>query len=624
MLSPSLRSRVNSAKNLTCHTEILRSAQNDSSLSILAVNTHKGKSIMLKDQLPGAATRLQGLDGFVHTVMQDWKVPGVALTVIKDNEVVYARGFGLRDKEQGLPVTAQTLFPIASCTKAFTTASLSMLADQGKLDWDTPVRAYMPDFKLYDPVASERVTPRDLVSHRTGLPRHDLVWYTNLTVTRRDLLQRLQYLEPTKDLRSFWQYQNLMYMVAGYLVERISGQSWEEFVREHLFQPLEMKSSNFDIVQTSRETDDYSHPYKETTDDVKEIPFYAAQAAIAPAGAIVSNITEMSNWVLMHLNRGKYRNTQVISAQQVQQLHTPQMVVPQVDHYREMPYASYAMGWSVKPYRGYPMIVHSGGIDGFRSLTTLFPTEHAGIVVLSNLGSLNIPEILTYRVFELLAGLDETPWSERFMQEHRALKRGEQEGKEQSKTRRIEGTSPSHPLEAYTGEFEHPGYGILSVTLKDGELRGVFNEIDFPLRHYHYDIFELVLERFEEVMKVSFLTNVQGDIDRLIAPFEPTGNDIVFKRVPNRQMQERAFLEQFVGVYTLMDLQFVVSFKGEHTLSVSLPGQPDSELIPYKGTQFLVKGQSGVSVEFQRDAAGTVTEAVATLPYGVFHAVKQG
>ena len=556
--------------------------------------------------------------------MQDWKVPGVGLAVIKDNEVVYARGFGLRDKEQGLPVTPQTLFPIASCTKAFTTASMSILADQGKLDWDTPVRAYMPDFKLYDAVASERVTPRDLVSHRTGLPRHDLVWYNNLTATRRDLFERLRYLEPTRDLRSFWQYQNLMYMAAGYLVETISGQPWEEFVREHLFQPLEMTSSNFDIIQTTREADDYSHPYKDETDGAKEMPFYAAQAAIAPAGAIVSNITEMGHWVLMHLNQGKYQDRQLLSAQQVQQLHTPQMVMPQVSHYRETPYASYAMGWFVEPYRGYPMIYHGGSIDGFRSLTSLFPDERIGIVALSNMNQLDIPEILTYRVFELLVGLDETPWSERFMQEYRTLKQGVQEGKEQSKTKRIEGTSPSHLLAAYTGDFEHPGYGTLSVTLDNGELRGMFNEISFPLRHYHYDIFELALERWDIAYKVSFLTNMQGDIDTFIAPLEPTGNDIVFKRAPSRQMLNRAFLEQFVGVYTLMEMHIAVSFKGEHTLSVSLPGQPDSELVPYKETEFLVKGLSGVSIEFQRDASGTVTELVATLPDGVFHAARQG
>ena len=578
---------------------------------------------MTEHQLPDATKQLRGFDDFVHAVMQDWRIRGLAITVMKENEIIYAQGFGQRDEARDLPVTSQTLFPIASCTKAFTTAAMSILADQGKLDWDTPVRAYIPSFKLHDPFATERVTPRDLVSHRTGLPRHDLVWYNDTTATRRDLFERLQYLEPTKDLRSFWQYQNLMYMAAGFLVETLSRQTWEEFVRQNIFRPLEMKSSNCDIVQTSREASDYSHPYKEVQDEVKEIPFYGAQAAIGPAGAIVSNITELSNWVLMHLNQGKYKDTQIISEQQVQQMHTPQMIIPQVNQYPEMPYASYAMGWVVEPYRGYPMIHHSGGIDGFRSLTTLFPRERIGIVVLSNMGQLNIPEILIYRVFERLLELDETSWSERFMKEHLSFKEAEKKGKKQSETKRIAGTGPSHPLEAYTGDFEHPGYGVLSVTLNEGELQGVFNNMAFPIQHYHYDIFELVLERWEEEMKASFLTNVKGDIDTLIAPFEPTGNDIVFKRVPSKEMRNRPFLEQFVGVYEFLEMQIVVSLKGEHTLSASFPGQPDYELEPYKGTEFLPKGRSGVSIEFQRNASGAVTGVAATLPYGVFHASKK-
>jgi CubicO group peptidase (beta-lactamase class C family) len=571
-----------------------------------------------------ATTRLQGLDDFVHTVMHDWRVPGLAIAVVKGSNIIYAQDFGQRDVAQNLPVTPQTLFPIASCTKAFTTEAMAMLVDQGKLDWDTPVRAYIPSFKLYDAVATGRVTPRDLVSHRTGLPRHDMAWYNNTTVTRRELFERLQYLEPTKDLRSFWQYQNLMYMAAGYLVEILSEQSWEAFVQQHIFQPLEMERSNFDIMQTAREAGDYSHPYREIGDEVKEIPFYAAQAAIAPAGAIVSTIMEMSHWVSMHLNRGTYKETRIISEQQVQQLHAPQMVMPQISQYPEIPFSSYAMGWVVEPYRGFPMIDHSGGIDGFRSLTTLFPTEQIGIVVLSNMGHLNIPEILTYHIFERLAGLSETPWSERFMKEHLATKEAEQKGQQQSAAKRVTGTAPSHPLEAYTGDFGHPGYGLFSVTLNDGELRGTFNDMVLPLRHYHYDIFELELERMEEVLKVSFLTNVKGDIDTLIIPFEPTGHDIVFKRVPNRQMQDRAFLEQFVGVYEFMDMQVVVAFKGEHTLSASLLGQPDYELESYRGSEFLARGVSGVSIEFQRDASGGVTGAAITLPYGVFDASKKG
>jgi hypothetical protein len=207
------------------------------------------------------------------------------------------------------------------------------------------------------------------------------------------------------------------------------------------------------------------------------------------------------------------------------------------------------------------MVCHSGGIDGFRSLTTLFPREEIGMVVLSNMGQFNIPEMLTYHIVERLLNLDETSWSERFMKEHLSSKEAEQEGKAQSAAKRIVGAGPSHPLESYNGDFEHPGYGMLSVTLAEGQLQGTFNGITIPIRHYHYDIFDVVWEIGNEELKASFLTNVKGDVDTLMVPFEPTGNDIVFKRVPDKRMRERAFLEQFVGVYEFLEMPFVVFLK---------------------------------------------------------------
>jgi hypothetical protein len=190
--------------------------------------------------------------------------------------------------------------------------------------------------------------------------------------------------------------------------------------------------------------------------------------------------------------------------------------------------------------------------------------------------------------------------------------------------KRVVGTRPSHPLQAYTGDFEHPGYGILSVTLEGDQLRGTFNGIPISIRHYHYDIFEFVWEIWGEDLKASFLSNIRGGIDTLVVPFEPTGNDIIFKRVPGKGMRERAFLEQFVGVYEFLEMPFEVFFKDEHTLSLSVPGQPDYELTPYKENEFLAKGRSGVSFEFQRDASGVVTGVAATMPDGVFRALKKG
>ncbi len=568
-----------------------------------------------------AAARLQGFDDFVQAIMQEWKVQGLGIAIVKDDEVLLARGFGLRDVDSKLEVTARTLFPIASCTKAFTAASMSILADEGKLDWDAPVRTYLPAFKLYDAFTTEHITPRDLVTHRTGLPRHDLMWY-NSTATRRELFDRLQYLEPTKDLRALWQYQNLMYMVAGYLAGEVSGTSWEDVVQTRIFDRLTMGSSNFSIVETTQKATDFSHPYKEEKDAVKEIPFYAAQGAIAPAGAIVSCVADMANWLRMHLKRGKYSAEQVISESQVAQLHAPQMIMPESSKFPETPYVSYAMGWFVEPYRGYPMLHHGGNIDGFSSLTSLFPRENIGVVVLTNMSGSPVPTILTYNVFERLLDLDQVPWSERLMKDHLEIKEAGEKGKEKSATDRVPDTSPSHPLAAYTGDFEHPGYGVISVTLDGEQLQGTFNNMQFPLTHYHYDIFELKVERFEIDLKVSFTANVKGDIDTLIAPFEVTARDIVFKRVPSKQMQTRSFLEPFVGEYSLLGESLVVALKGESTLFVSVPGQPDYELTPYKGTEFHVRNLSGFSIEFKRDASNAVTEAILTQPNGMFTAKR--
>lgn len=568
-----------------------------------------------------AIARLQGFDDFVYQVMQDWKVQGLAIALIKDGEVILSQGFGKRDVVNDRDVTPQTLFPIASCSKAFTTAALAVLADAGKLDWDTPVRVYMPEFKLLDPFATERMTPRDLVSHRSGLPRHDMSWY-NASVTRRELFERLQYLEPTKDFRSLWQYQNLMYMAAGYLVERITGQTWEEFVRQHLFAPLGMTASSFSIIETVEHAEDFSHPYKEADDKVEEMPFYAAQGAIGPAGAIISSVDEMSRWVLMHLHEGKHNDKQVLSASQVALLHSPQMIIPETGKFAEIPYSSYALGWFVTPYRGHPMIQHGGNIDGFSALTSLFPHENIGMVVLTNMNGSPVPGILTYHAFERLSGLDTIDWSARYKKDWDEIKEAGKKGKEKSETDRIPNTHPSHEPDAYVGDYENPGYGVIAVTRNGDELQVAFNNITAPLKHYHYDIFDLQIKRFEIDLKISFLTNFKGDIDTLIVPLEVTARDIVFKRIASKEMTERSFLEQFVGAYELLGARVIIALKGEKTLQLTVPGQPEYELEPYRGTEFRVKGMSGFSLEFMRDDAGQVTAVAITQPNGTFTAKK--
>ncbi|HEV2582450.1 MAG TPA: serine hydrolase domain-containing protein, partial [Ktedonobacteraceae bacterium] len=214
----------------------------------------------------------KGFDAFVLSVMQDAGVPGLGLAVVKDTEVILEQGFGKRNVAENLDVTPQTLFAIGSATKAFTAMALAILVKEGKLDWNVPVRHYLPTFRLHDPVASERLTSRDLLIHNSGLPGYNAVWY-NSTISRKELVNRLRHFEPTYDLRTTWQYQNMMYMTAGYLVEMITGQTWEAFVQQRILEPLGMNSTNFS-VHDSQQTPDFALPYKEIKDEVQAVKFY--------------------------------------------------------------------------------------------------------------------------------------------------------------------------------------------------------------------------------------------------------------------------------------------------------------------------------------------------------------
>jgi len=327
------------------------------------------------------ADRLAGFDEFARAVRKQWRTPGLAIAVVHNGHVVYERAIGVRDVDQHLEVTPQTLFAIASCSKAFTTAALAVLADEGRLDWDLPVREYMPSFRLHDTLATERTSARDLVCHRSGLPRHDLLWYSS-TKSRSELVHRMRHLEPSADFRSTWQYQNLMYMTAGYLIELISGQTWEEFVRDRIFAPLGMCDSTLS-VEESQQSPDFALPYKKERDDtVHEIPFYS-QWAVGPAGGINSSIRDLARWVTMHLKGGRWEGTQLISEGQVREMQTPQMVMPPSDKYPEVLHPSYGLGWFIQGYRGHNLLQHGGNIDGFSSLVTLLPRENIGVVVLT-------------------------------------------------------------------------------------------------------------------------------------------------------------------------------------------------------------------------------------------------
>lgn len=474
---------------------------------------------------------MQGLSEFINEAMQEWKVPGLAIAIIKDSQIIFCEGFGKRDVEQNLSVTPQTLFAIASCTKPFTTMAMSILVERGLLDWDKPVRNYLPTFKLYDSYATEHITPRDLVTHRSGLPRHDAMW-SQSPFTRQEIIDRLQYLEPTHELRTVFQYQNLMYMTAGYLVGEIAQTSWEEFVQQEIFNPLEMRDSNFSVEKFQKAAD-FALSYAEKDDKVERLPFCNVDVS-GPAGSINSNVTDMAKWLLLHLNQGKYGDKQIISPSHLQEMHSPQVVMTQTLEYNELFYYFYGLGWAITSYRGHNLIQHGGNINGFSARTTVLPQDNIGIVVLTNMDQNPVINTVTYYVCDRLLGLDQAPWNERMQQKYAQAKEATAKAKEQIASDRKTLTQLSHPLEDYTGYFEHPAYGILSVEIHDihdNRLTATHNSNIYKLEHYHFDIF-VEYELFEQPKLISFLTDTKGNISSLSVPLEPTVKDILFTRMP--------------------------------------------------------------------------------------------
>jgi CubicO group peptidase (beta-lactamase class C family) len=560
---------------------------------------------------------LGDFDDFVNQALKDWKVPGVAVAVVQDGKVILLKGYGYRDLEKQLPVTPNTLFAIGSISKSFTVTTLGMEMDEGKVDWDKPVRDYLPTFKMYDPVLTEQMTIRDLITHRSGLPRHDMVWYSS-DFSREDIIRRLQYLEPNKPLRSTFQYNNLMFMTAGYIAGLLNGKSWEDTVRERIFTPLGMTGTNFSL-KDSQNSSDFALPYRKGNDvkaEVKRMPFDEQcpdRCAIGPAGEINSSAADMSRYVLFHLNKGKLDGKPLLSENNAIQMQTPQMVIQGAPDFKEESETSYGMGFFISQYRGHKRVDHGGNLDGFSAELAFLPNDSIAVVVLTNLDGTGLPGAIAYNVFDRLLGLDQAPWSQRYLQMETKARESEQEAKNKGYVPHKTDTHPSHDLKEYVGDYGNPGYGVASIIADGAGFKLKVNNITETVTHLHYDVFQVPDAPFDPFakLKVAFFSDADGNISSLSLPLETNVKDIVFTRLPDKQLADRSFIEAFTGPYEFpgSPTPFTVSLRGDHTLVLSSPGSPDLELLPRRGTQFDIKGLSGVSLEFRRDANGKVVEA---------------
>lgn len=461
----------------------------------------------------------QSIDDYVNKAIKDWEVPGVAIAVVKDDKIVFAKGYGVKELGKPDAVTENTVFAIGSASKAFTAASLAILADEGKLKFDDPAAKYLPDFQLFDPYATRELSVTDLLSHRVGLERGDRLWYAT-AYDRNEVMRRIRFLKPSSSFRSKFGYQNIMFLAAGQIIPVVAGKSWDDFVKERIFAPLGMTSSSTSITSFSN-VKDLATPHAKIDDKVKPIK-YRLIDNIGPAGSINSNVLDMAQWMRMQLGGGKYGDKQIVSAANIKLMHSPQTIIPleglYTTIYSEAHFFSYGMGWFLSDLRGRKMVEHGGAIDGMRAAVSMIPEEKLGVVVLGNMnGSISVQMIANRILDAYLAPGKEKDWSADAL---KVMKAAEEQAKVAAKKRedeRAKNTNPSLALEKYAGDYSDQMYGDAKVAFENGKLRANFGpNFRGTLEHWHFDTFRVKWD--DEVAGQSFINfklNSQGKVDMM-------------------------------------------------------------------------------------------------------------
>lgn len=537
--------------------------------------------------------RLEKVDHLMQQALETLNIPGIAVGVVLDGKVVFTKGYGVRNVKDSSPVTENTLFAIGSCSKAFTAFALGQLVDEGCLTWDDPVIRYLPEFRLKDLHATHHLTLRDLVTHRSGLPRHDLAWY-NSNFPRQEILNRLQHLDSTYDLREKFQYNNFMFGVAGLVIEKVTGKTWEEFVEGRIFNPLGMATSNFS-VEVSAQAEDFASPHTEKEGQVEVIPFRKL-TNIGPAGSINSSVKEMMKWVELQLSDGM----PIIRKETLKETHLVHMPV-HMPVFEE--FFGYGLGWFIGLHEGHYIVAHGGGIDGFVSEVTLYPKEKLGVVVLTNSDSHGFfPTMAAYGIADLLLGKEDDTWLSKVVEKEKQVKELVKKSEEAVQADFL------RPMDQYLGAFEHPGYGVIEIDLKEGALVASYNEILYEIQPTGYDYFNLAMQsRKEQKMGGSFVSNRAGDIGELHISFEPQLDPLVFKRKVSNELIAADYLKKFVGVFECPLFSMEIALNGSQLTAV-VPGSPPCAIHPVKRNRFTVKEVPDCFFEFVFENETQVSE----------------
>ena len=474
---------------------------------------------------------------YVEGELKIHNIPGMAIGVIKDGKTLLAEGYGVADVEKQTKLDSQSLFGIASCTKSFTAALIAKLVDEGKIDYDTPIIEYLPDFRMYDEYTTKACTIRDMMNHRTGVPGHDSL-YTD-EIDRAELFKRLRYVEPNVPMRTETQYNNVIYTMVGYIAERISGMKWDDMIKEWLFEPLGMTNSNTTIPELRASSNIAEPHWRQADGTIKKIENWCVSPG-EPCAAINSCVDDMLKWIQFHLNMGEWNGKQLISKECMEEMHKWQVPFPmwsvKIDEIP--PLQGYSMGWIQDYYRGHDLVYHVGDIEGYCTLMCFLPKDNVGVMVMINNhnSSILIEQSILYTILDNVLGLEkQRDWSELFKGEI-----GKWGGFYLDEIINlmpddpVPGTKLSHDLDDYTGEYWNPGYGKIVIERDGDSLKALFRGMEQKMEHYHYDTFKMLDIKMDTLVVTApttfYTCPYSGKITKFDVPFEPSVTPIMFEK----------------------------------------------------------------------------------------------
>lgn len=587
--------------------------------------------------------RLRGIEKDLNAILETTQAPGFAVAIVEGTKIIYAKGFGYRDYENKIAMDADTLMAIGSSSKSFTSSILGQLRQEDKLSFDDSPIKYVPELRFFNDDLNNNIIIKDLMSHRTGIPRHDFSWYIFPTNNKDDLIKRIQYHEPFTGLRQKWHYNNFMFLAQGVIAERITGQSWEDNIKKRFFEPLEMKRSNVSIDELEKSSNIAIGYELDKDKNIKKMDYYHI-AGMSPAGSINSSVNEMSNWLITWLNKGKFKDQQILPESYITEAISSHAVVNASlpdDEFPDMFIGNYGYGWFISSYRGHYRVAHGGNIDGFAANVALFPTDNIGVVVLTNQNRSAIPNLVRNIVADRMLKTEKTDWVKYFndQKEKNEKAKEEKEGKEKEEIE--EGTSeqassnynssPGHKLDDYTGNYSHLGYGQFAVSNESDELYANFKMKKYLLKHLHYDVFELfevtetgIDTADTDPLKFNFNTNDFGEIDSVKMKIEGAlDHPIVFEHETKEIDVDLDALKKYTGEYDLAGNGIKVYIKNETKLYLFLAGQPEYELIPTDKHIFKIKILDGYKVEFEESIDKSIKQLTLRQPNGNFKATKK-